>query len=256
MGHHWAGGMMTQWLLQRTWGSVPRTHMIAYNHLESMAIHIQLFNNIYKSTPILLSCETKIPGNIFFPKAVAIVRVLNAPERPMCGRFGLQLATVLRSGWTFRRWSVMGTLSHWSCALWATRTLLSLCFLESMGWIDLLSQVLLPRYWHRPKETGSRAVKVWVQRWLLLSRCLFLAPHHGHGKITQGHSICEGKVLASFSPCEYMGNTGALRLLTALNWHQTGMADSHLWAHAAFFLCTVTWRLLVLGDATVECARS
>lgn len=139
MGHHWAGGMMTQWLLQRTWGSVPRTHMMAYNHLESMAIHIQLFNNIYKSTPILLSCETKIPGNIFFPKAVAIVRVLNAPERPMCGRFGLQLATVLRSGWTFRRWSVMGTLSHWSCALWATRTLLSLCFLESMGWIDLLS---------------------------------------------------------------------------------------------------------------------
>lgn len=56
-----------------------------------MAIHIQLFNNIYKSTPILLSCETKIPGNIFFPKAVAIVRVLNAPERPMCGRFGLQM---------------------------------------------------------------------------------------------------------------------------------------------------------------------
>lgn len=89
---------MTQWLLQRTWGSVPGTHMMAYNRLESMVIHIQLFNNIYKSTPILLSCETKIPGNIFFPKAVAIVRVLNAPERPMCGQFGLQLATVLRSG--------------------------------------------------------------------------------------------------------------------------------------------------------------
>lgn len=67
---------------------------------------------------------------------------------PCVGWFGLQLVTVLRSAWTFRRWSLMGTLNHGSCALWAIRTLLSLCFLESTGWIDLLN-------WHQTMMADS-----------------------------------------------------------------------------------------------------
>lgn len=62
----------------------------------------------------------------------------------------------------------------------------------------------------------------WAQRVGLPLRGLFLASHHNHGKITQGPLMFGGKAFSSFYTGDHIGNTGAsLRLLTALNQHQT-----------------------------------